>query len=58
MELLYISRYDRHCLEKLIGTSTEERLIEEGHIFTLSDGTEYERVGQTLIIVPAEEPPE
>lgn len=42
MAELYISRYDRHCLDKLLGTSTEDRLVAEGHVFTLSDGTEYD----------------
>lgn len=40
-ELIYVDRYDRHCLDKLVGTTTEDRLREEGHTFTLSDGTPY-----------------
>lgn len=64
MEHFLISRYDRHCLDKLLGTSTEIRLIEEGHIFTLSDGTEYDpgdttgsiKTFQTPTVEPEEEP--
>jgi hypothetical protein len=41
-EVLYLSRYDRHCLDKLLGTSTEARLRDEGHVFVLSDGSEYD----------------
>ena len=40
-ELVYVDRYNRHCLDKLIGTSTEDRLVSEGHQFTLSDGTPF-----------------
>lgn len=47
MEHFIVSRYDRHCLDKLLGTSTEQRLLEEGHTFTLSDGTEYEPIDTT-----------
>jgi hypothetical protein len=50
MEMLYVSRYDRHCLDKLIGSSTEERLILEGHVFTLTDGRLYERDGLVISV--------
>ena len=39
--MVYVDRYNRHCLDKLIGSSTEDRLVSEGHQFTLSDGTPY-----------------
>ena len=55
-DVIYVGRYDRHCLDKLIGTSTEARLIEEGHIFTLMDGSEYTREGRTLVLVEEEIP--
>jgi len=51
MEALYVSRYDRHCLDKLIGSSTEARLIEEEHVFTLSDGRAYERNGEMITLI-------
>jgi hypothetical protein len=40
-EITILTRYDRECLETLLGTTTEERLKEEGHTFTLTDGTVY-----------------
>jgi hypothetical protein len=56
MEITYLSTYDRHCLDKLIGTSTEDRLRAEGHVFTLTDGTEYEREGKILFLLAADAP--
>jgi hypothetical protein len=53
MEMLYVSRYDRHSLDKLIGSTTEARLIEEGHVFTLTDGRVYERDGLVVSISDA-----
>lgn len=55
-DLVYMDRYDRHCLDKLINTSTEERLRAEGHVFMLTDGTEYEHVEKRLIIIEEENP--
>jgi len=51
MEVLYVNRYDRHSLDKLIGSSTEARLIEEEHVFTLSDGRAYERDGDIITLI-------
>jgi len=51
MEALYVNRYDRHSLDKLIGTSTEARLIEEEHVFTLTDGRAYERNGDIITLL-------
>jgi len=63
MSEIYVSRYDRHCLDKLLGSTTEERLIEEGHVFKLTDGTEYNAgtpaqvSTRTLTVQTTEAPP-
>jgi len=60
-ELLYLSRYDRNCLDKLLGTSTEARLKAANHVFVLTDGTEYDpgpTQDASLRLLIEEEPPE
>lgn len=43
MPVHLLTRYDRHCLDTLLDTSTEARLRVEGYVFTLTDLTEYSR---------------